>query len=171
MPCRLPTVDDAPQLARVHCRAWQSAYPGIMPEEFLASLDEKSSTQRWRGILGASAEGVRVCERDSAIVGFCSFGNSRDDDAVQTVGELYSLNVDPSSWRMGVGRELTAVAVAALQTRGFASITLWVASENRRARRFYEKLGFAPEGRSRAETIRPDVQVPETRYVLKRLAA
>ena len=32
-----------------------------------------------------------------------------------------------------------------------ASASVWVAAENPRARRFYEKLGFAPDGAEKVE--------------------
>jgi RimJ/RimL family protein N-acetyltransferase len=31
---------------------------------------------------------------------------------------------------------------------GYLSVTLWVLRDNRRARRFYERAGFAPDGAS-----------------------
>lgn len=164
-------MDDAPQLARIHCLAWQAAYVGIMPANFLASLEVSSATERWRAILTDASGVVKVCERASGIVGFCSFGKSRDDDAEPNQAEIYSINVHPNEWRRGVGRELTSHAVADLRQRGFGPVTLWVASENGRARRFYEALGFSEEGRSRVEALRPSVLIPETRYVLTRLAA
>ena len=45
---------------------------------------------------------------------------------------------------------------------GFSSITLWVLRDNRRARRFYERAGFAPDGATHVLTRLGDV--PELRY-------
>ena len=51
-----------------------------------------------------------------------------------------------------------ARAVAA----GYSSITLWVLRDNRRARRFYERAGFAPDGATNVLTGLGDVL--ELRY-------
>ncbi|NUK37491.1 GNAT family N-acetyltransferase, partial [Streptomyces lunaelactis] len=55
--------------------------------------------------------------------------------------------------------ELTGRAVA----DGFAGMLLWVLKENDRARRFYEKAGFAPDGAEEPFEV-DGVAVPEVRY-------
>jgi ribosomal protein S18 acetylase RimI-like enzyme len=41
----------------------------------------------------------------------------------------------------------------ALNERGYAEITLWVLDTNRRAREFYEKVGFVEDGKTKTENI------------------
>jgi RimJ/RimL family protein N-acetyltransferase len=45
---------------------------------------------------------------------------------------------------------------------GYSSVTLWVLRDNRRARRFYERAGFAPDGATNVLTGLGDVR--ELRY-------
>ena len=45
---------------------------------------------------------------------------------------------------------------------GYSSVTLWVLRDNRRARRFYERAGFAPDGATNVLTRLGDVL--ELRY-------
>ena len=35
---RPPHTDDTSAVARIHVEAWRAAYPGFMPDEFLANL-------------------------------------------------------------------------------------------------------------------------------------
>jgi ribosomal protein S18 acetylase RimI-like enzyme len=46
-----------------------------------------------------------------------------------------------------------ARAVADLRSHGYTSATLWVLAANRRARAFYEHLGWQSDGNTRTETI------------------
>ena len=164
MPCRRPTLEDADAIARVHKLAWQAAYLGIMPDKFLAEIDEKRGAERWREALRADPESTLVCERQSRIVATCRFGASRDHDVPVARGEIYSLNVDPRSWRRGVGRELLDACIPALRDQGLDGVSLWVATENERARRFYEAYGFSADGAERVDTSLIGAPLPETRY-------
>ena len=64
------------------------------------------------------------------------------------VGEVYALYVAPDWWSTGTGRSLMSCAVAALTEAGYGRAVLWVLEANARARRFYEKAGWAPDGAS-----------------------
>jgi GNAT superfamily N-acetyltransferase len=87
-----------------------------------------------------------VAEVDGRIVGFASFGPSRDEDASDRTGEVPAIYLDPAVLGTGVGRELFEAATTALRDAGFAHATLWVLEANAPARRFYEKAGWAWDG-------------------------
>jgi RimJ/RimL family protein N-acetyltransferase len=71
--------------------------------------------------------------------------------------------VTPSVWGTGVGRELMAVAVDRLREAGFRSATLWVLRDNERARRFYERAGWSPDGAEKDDVV-AGATVTEVRY-------
>ena len=78
-------------------------------------------------------------------------------------GELYTLYVVPAHWSTGVGRALTDAALDGLRAAGYRRVVLWTLTENARARRFYDKAGFAPDG---ATNILDGLgNVEELRYV------
>ena len=53
----------------------------------------------------------------------------------------------PSSTRIQFATgTVSATLVARSAAAGYSSIALWVLRDNRRARRFYERAGFAPDG-------------------------
>ena len=62
------------------------------------------------------------------------------------VGELYALYVTPAWWSAGAGRALMGSVLAALEAERYRRVVLWVLADNARARRFYDRAGFAPDG-------------------------
>jgi ribosomal protein S18 acetylase RimI-like enzyme len=107
-----------------------------------------------------------VAEAGGKIVGFCSVGRSREDDADESMGELYALYVDAQLMNQGVGSQLLAAGQTHLRNHGFAQATLWVLESNHHARRFYEGKGWTADGIRRTEEI-GNVQVPEVRYAIR----
>lgn len=51
MSVRAATIEDAPQIARVHVDSWRSTYSRIISEDFLAAMSYKDFEARWRGWL------------------------------------------------------------------------------------------------------------------------
>lgn len=142
---RRATADDVSAIATIHVRAWQAAYPGIVPDEFLRSLSIEDRMARWRTILEEAASTVFVAEAPEGVVGWISVGRSRDRDATPTTGELWAIYVAPGHWRHGAGQALWDGAKAHLAASGCSDVTVWVLEDNHPARRFYERMGFAGE--------------------------
>jgi ribosomal protein S18 acetylase RimI-like enzyme len=61
---------------------------------------------------------------------------------------VYAIYVVPAWWAAGAGRALMDTALAALRADGYLRAVLWVLADNTRARRFYQRAGFAPDGAS-----------------------
>ena len=140
--------EDARPVAEVHVASWRHAYRGLLPDDSLERLSFDDREAMW---LGAFADpepksGAFVAEVDGRIVGFASFGPSRDEDVPERTGEVPAIYIDPSVLGVGVGRELFEAATLALRDAGFAKATLWVLEANALARRFYEKAGWAWDG-------------------------
>jgi ribosomal protein S18 acetylase RimI-like enzyme len=85
-----------------------------------------------------------------AIIGFATFGPSRDADAAG-LGEIYALYVDPESYGGGTGRLLMAEARRRLREAGMQEAILWVLRGNERAQLFYEREGWRADGATRFE--------------------
>ena len=140
--------EDARQVAQVHVSSWRHAYRGMLPDENLEPLSIDDREAMW---LGASSDpdpksGTFVAEIEGRIVGFASFGRSRDDDAPAGTGEVPAIYVEPAALGTGVGRELLRAATDALRDAGFDRASLWVLEANDLARRFYEKAGWRWDG-------------------------
>jgi itaconate CoA-transferase len=156
--------DDAQGIAAVHVAAWQDAYAGLLPDEFLAGLDPGGWAQRWRDRLAAPGEGVFTLVFDSGgrVQGFVSGGPGRDGFPG---GEVYAIYVVPGCQGRGAGRSLLAAATGLLDGAGFTDACLWVLSGNSPARGFYESQGWQCDGTEQPWTLPGGASVPEVRYV------
>lgn len=188
---RTPEPADGGQIGRVHVRAWQRAYTGIMTPAFLDGLDERAWGRAWNRRLleraaGRGEPGVELlaAERPGTgeVAGVATIGperhvperhvpepepegrrspdqpeanqnEERRTDEASARGEVWMIVVAPDAWGLGVGSALLGEAERRLAARGHRAAVLWVAAGNRRARRFYEHHGWAPDGACRREEI------------------
>ena len=109
-------------------RSWQAAYPQI---DFAERLDWWR--ERWRNELTKSAD-IVIAEAGGELIGFVTVDP-------QTC-YLDQIVVAPEHWASGVGTALIAVAKQLSPT----GLELHVNTDNARAIRFYEKLGFSVTG-------------------------
>jgi glycosyltransferase involved in cell wall biosynthesis/ribosomal protein S18 acetylase RimI-like enzyme/O-antigen ligase len=63
-----------------------------------------------------------------------------------TDAELLSIGVAPEHERGGIGRRLASELLTGLSERGAEEVRVVVAASNRRANRFYQRIGFRPAG-------------------------
>src|SRR5262249_43243883 len=147
----------------------------------LDALDPAERARGWRDALtardGPAAAAVFVAERDGRLVGFVSCGRSRDSEAdvamsntgdadVVTLhaegknvvppgrrGEVYAMYVVEDAAGTGLGTALLHRAEADLRARGLVEMVLWVLETNARARRFYEREGWLPDGNVKTEDL------------------
>lgn len=161
---RLATLADAEAIAHVHVRTWQTAYRGLVPDDYLDGLSVEQRSEVWRGMLADPQpnEPVWVAERRGQVTAFAGAGPSRDEDAHERTGELYAIYVLAEHQDVGVGRELMHVATSWLADR-FDAATLWVLDSNARTRRFYERLGWSADGATKEEE-RGSFILREARY-------
>lgn len=165
---------DAPAIAAVHVAAWRSAYPGILPDAYLARMSVARQAAYYDSAIRNSAVGVHVATASgldlgasggpARVVGFVTDGLARAlrGFSAPAEGEIETLYV-LDDWReRGLGRRLMRAAAAHLATAGCASAFVWVLRQNH-SRWFYERLG----GRVSAEaTIEVGgVPVAQTAYV------
>ncbi len=162
------TEDDIGAVCAIRIRGWQWAYAGLVPQAYLDGLDVAEETERRREFFTeAPAEVVDlVAERAGSVAGWAAFGPYRDaatgrrDDAQ---AELYALYVRPEQVGTGIGRALMDASLGLTRAHGYSGMRLWVLRDNSRARRFYERAGFAPDGAAEAEEV-AGALVPEVRY-------
>ncbi|MDQ4108828.1 MAG: GNAT family N-acetyltransferase [Actinomycetota bacterium] len=145
---RVARPQDARSVAEVHVASWRHTYGGLLPAEYLDRLSVDDREAMW---LGAFADpdpksGAVVAEAGGRIVGFASFGPSRDEDVPDGTGEVPAIYVEPAALGTGVGRELFEAVTRCLRDAGFMRATLWVLEANVSARRFYERARWVWDG-------------------------
>jgi ribosomal protein S18 acetylase RimI-like enzyme len=178
---RAATSADAAAISAVQRASWFGAYEGIVAASVIdrvttpddgARIRQTFRTRPWQRMIVACAPAG--AGQLSAVIGYASFGPEREvlgapwPHPITTAGaqgqiaELYALYVHPDWWSTGAGRALMDRVLAATVKSGFTEITLWVLEKNIRARRFYERAGFSPDG---AVNILDGLGgVPEVRY-------
>ena len=164
---RRATIQDVPQIARIHVLSWQRAYADIVPEEYLDGLSITRHEVQWNEILQQREARVLVAETAAQIVGWIGYGRSRDDDAADRTGEVYAVYVDPACWSTGIGSQLWTEARQELVGLGFERATLWVLAANERAIRFYRRAGFELAATSGNEIMIGGRSLPEVRFELE----
>ena len=171
---RVGSAAHAAQIAAVQRETWFAAYEGVIAPEVIdrvtvpddgARIRQSFRTRPWQRLLvavdadagdsGSLAPGAPAA---GGIVGYAAFGPETDvlnapwpypltaDGEGGRVAELYALYVRPAWWSTGTGRALMEKVLARSAAAGYRFITLWVLRDNQRARRFYERAGFAPDG-------------------------
>jgi GNAT superfamily N-acetyltransferase len=181
---RSASAADATRIAAVMRASWRAAYEGIIASEVIdrvtapdggARVRQSFRTRPWqKAIVAAQPEAPRKDDAADGIVGYAFFGPETDvlgapwphplSPAGQQgqVAELYALYVHPAWWSTGTGRALMDRVLDTTSVASYLSVRLWVLRDNSRARRFYERAGFAPDGAS--HTLEGLGGVTEIRY-------
>jgi GNAT superfamily N-acetyltransferase len=158
------TADDARAIAEVHVASWRWAYRGQVPQAILDELSVDEREAIWKRSLD-EAKGRTVVAVDPAgdVVGFVGTGPAGDDDADDATGEVYALYLLEQATGSGVGALLLRRGEDDLRSDGYRRSTLWVLTSNVRAHRFYERNGWAFDGRRSTYRV-GDVDLPVVRY-------
>jgi len=157
--------EDCRAVAQVHVASWQAAYAGILAPEFLAALSVDRREEAWRQVLSEGRSQLLLGREEASVIGFSSFGASRDAGAPPRRGELWALYVHPDAWSTGAGRRLWQATQQRLLAQGYSSVSLWVLEHNARAIAFYLAAGFAIEAASAKEFELGGTRVREVRMV------
>jgi len=166
---RQAEVTDAAAIASSHVRSWQAGYADVISDEFLQSLGAELPRRilHWQTrILGAETESrfVLVGELEGELAGWLNGGPCADAGRDEPpLGEVYGCYVDPAHWRQGVGSALMAAGIEQLTRAGYPEAVLWVLADNPRARAFYERHGWLPDGARKTFEV-GGRRYPELRY-------
>ena len=162
---RPANINDAEGIAKIHVGTWQFAYKGQLSDDYLDSLSVEKRTERWKEILNKPQldNWSLVAELNGQIVGFCTVGKSRDEDADSKIGELWAIYIDPQYMDKGIGTALMNEGLKILKGKGFNKATLWVLESNDKTRGFYEAKGWTTDGKTKTEK-QGDVELHVIRY-------
>lgn len=155
--------DDAWGCANVHYTSWVETYSGILPASHWVVDTFETRIENWKEWLDLGRPAT-VAELDSQIVGFAITSEARKRGEFEPARdfELSSLYVLAVHHGFGIGQKL--MEIVAPQDR---PAQLWVAEQNSRARRFYERNGFELDG---ARFVDENLGIAEVRYVRPRSA-
>ncbi len=136
---------DAAGIAPVHVESWKSTYRGLVPDDYLNSLDISSRTQDFQNWLkGPPDRFLSVAENlEGEIVGFVSGGPVREKSGPE-MGELYAIYFLSGYQRKGIGRKLFYAGADRLKHLGYRRMVLYSLAGNPH-QAFYTALGGREE--------------------------
>ena len=138
---RLGRPDDESALSRIDRATWSDlSSPAPPPDAARTFFSERTLP-----------EDVLVAERDGIVVGWAKIEHPTPFRSSDHVWTITGLAVDPAAQGGGVGRALVEALADEARSRGARRLTLRVFAPNERARRLYERCGFAVEGVLRGE--------------------
>lgn len=138
---------DSAALAEVGARSFTETFGHLYRPADLALFLENHSAENWAGELADPAYAVRIGESDGALMAYAKLGPPqlpfRPRGKAAELRQFYVLKPWQGS---GVARELIEWVIAAARAEQADDLYLSVFTDNHRARRFYEKIGFMAEG-------------------------
>lgn len=133
--------EDLRAVAEIAIRGWQTAYRGIVDDEYLDSLSIEENYQKQ--IKDYKENGFIVAEQEGEVVGFCRYivGNNYQDEYPEVDCELCALYVKPEEKRNGIGRALVEYVKNEFRRNNLNKMIIWCFKDNYPSRAFYEKMG------------------------------
>ena len=144
---RLAVPADASDIAEVHMRSWEVAYKGILPADFIREKNAGRHELYNRVITDENAK-TYIIQREGKTVGIMRVDTPQDDDLRDKYCELHYIYLHPDCFRQGIGTQAMEFTYNITRNTGKTGIVLWVLEKNTDSIRFYEKCGFAADGKT-----------------------
>ncbi len=128
-------ITDIPSIVSLNIRVWQSAYKGIIDQDFLdARTNGKENAIKRQEENFNNSSYVAVV--DNVIVGYAAYGKERSGK--ELTGEIYAIYIDEEMQGKGIGRMLVERCIEDLCTYDYLHI--WALKDNPN-KSFYISLG------------------------------
>ena len=150
--------EHCPELGRIMAQSFRSSFSGFITAQTLESC---AVAENCAGLLASLPGQMQTLAgwADGKLAGLLVF--SRQSDGYAEIEAIHSL---PGSWGTGLGAAMMEFALEETNARMGAG--LWAFEKNARARRFYEKHGFAFTGETRVSEFDGAVEVRYERKFL-----
>ena len=133
MRIRAATKPDLQAVASLHIESCKDSYAHIFPAKFLTEQLAENIRMHWNAVEIRSDDIVLIAEED-ATIGFIAVW-------CRASPFIDNLHVAPAHRSKGAGTALMKAAAQQLLDRGHNTAYLWVFESNKRALRFYRRLG------------------------------
>ena len=149
MKIRHATQSDLQDIAAVHIESWKDAYSEDLPAEFLADQIHREFERHW-GEIEIQNEDIVLVAEDDSLVGFIAVW-------CRPIPFIDNLHVRPFQRSKKIGTALMKAAAKELINDGHKTAYLWVFESNKKAIRFYERLGGVQKEQSMKNVFGYDI--------------
>ena len=133
-------VEDLRNVAEIVVNGWQTAYKGIVEDDYLENLSIDEKYQKM--LKNYKEDGFIVAEQNNKIVGFCRYceENKYIKEYPEVDCELCALYVKNEEKRKGIGSKLVKYVMNEFKNKNLKKMIIWCFKDNYKARNFYEKM-------------------------------
>jgi RimJ/RimL family protein N-acetyltransferase len=142
---------DSISASYIYAMSWKVGYKGILSETTLEDLSADQWVKFFNENYKTKRFEIAIMNIDGEDVGAGGYGLSRDYEGM---GEITSIYFLPETWGKGYSQKLMDFIVDRINEMDYHKIHVCVLEENVRARRFYEKYGFALSDGKKTITIK-----------------
>ena len=132
-----PNIEDAREIGILIKEGWNTAYKGLIDDDFLNNLDVERLTNRWTKCIEDN-KNVLVYKEENKVLGVIEFGKSETNN---DNGEIQVLYVKPEEKRKGIGTKLFDTAKQELLKQRYKYLDVWCLDKNTIGENFYTKSG------------------------------
>lgn len=131
---------DIEQVAKIKVIGWQTAYKGIINQDYLDSLNIEEQTKKFAQSI---CDTFIVAEQGSEILGFCRyvFDNSFSPNLNDIDCELTAIYVKHNKKGLGIGTKLFNYVTNEFSKKSKKRMILWCLKDNTNSIAFYKKMG------------------------------
>lgn len=139
---RKANTTDSYNIAKLIVSGWQTAYAGLIDDNFLNSMSADFMSEKWESNIKNQNEddNIYVYEENNKILGIIRFGKPADV-TMNYNAEIHVLYIEPSLKRNGIGTKLFNFAKDYLISKNTTNLIIWCLKTNLPSIRFYEKMG------------------------------
>lgn len=150
---------DEQTLAYIQTESWKAAFCDILAGDVLEKHTDLGRAKAMYGRLLAEGKGNGyILETEGKAHCIAYWDKARDSDMADSA-EIICIHSLQDNWRKGFGSRMMDRLLNDIAAAGYSKVVLWVFEENRRARGFYEAMGFGV-----TERIKPALGTREICY-------
>ena len=133
--------EDIPQVVDVLISAWQTAYKGIIDDEYIYSMSREEFIERRNK--DYNQNGFIVVESNNEILAFARYvdNNSFSPEEFPIDCEITALYTKPDLKGKGLGTKMFNYILNEFKKLNKSKMIIWCLKENYPSRKFYEKMG------------------------------
>lgn len=133
---------DESTLAFIQTESWKTAFKEIVdPDTLRKCTDINKSTSMYKNLLNNDKGNgylLFVDEKPHCL----AYWDAARDEIFDGKAELIAIHSLPENWHKGYGKHMMERVLTDIASDGYKEVVLWVFTDNKPARAFYESMGF-----------------------------